>query len=893
MRVLDRSVYRGPHLYSATPMIRFALDLGALDERPTSTLPGFADALLERLPGLELHGCSRGRPGGLVERLREGTWIGHVVEHVALELQTSAGSPVTRGKTRSVKGSPGVYNVLYAYTVEAAGLLAGRQALDLVASLLPQEFAQVEGLDLLTRDGDEDLARLVQRAALGPTTQSIADAARRRGIPVERLDEQSLLRLGWGSRQKLVRASITSETSHLGVLNAGNKDLAKSLLASAGIPVPRGTVVRTADEAVTAAARIRGPVVTKPLDGNHGRGVTLDLIGDEAVRRGFEEAARHSRRVVVEEQFRGRDYRVLVIGGRVVAVAERMPAQVVGDGVSTVQQLVDRLNADPRRGAGHEKVLTRVVIDDHVRDLLAKQGLELVDVPGAGHPVLLRDTANLSTGGEAADRTDQLHPDNRILAERAAKVIGLDIAGLDIVSPDLSEPLSTTGGGIIEVNAAPGFRMHVQPSEGQPRDVAGPVVDLLYPPGSRSLIPVTAVTGTNGKSTTVRMLGHILARAGLTVGMTTTSGIYVDDNLVKAADASGPRSARLVLADPTVDAAVLETARGGILREGLAFPAADVGIVLNISADHLGLKGVETLEELARVKQVVVQHVRRRGTSILNADDPLTLRMARRARGRLAFLTLRPRSEWPPLLEENLRAGGLVAALEDDALVLFDGDERIRLIDAVDIPATLGGVARFNIMNALAAATAAYVQRVGVPTITDALSDFESTFEQNPGRLNLTRSPGFTTILDYAHNPAALRAIGTVVQRLRGRHERTIGVVSIPGDRRDEDIREMGQIAAGLFDELIFRERPDGRGRQAGGVVALLSEGAVDAGMDPSSVRRIVDEGEAVDAALRSAGPRDLVVVMPTDVDGVWRRIQEFRGSFVEDRAKKQGALHA
>lgn len=879
MRVLERSVYRGPHLYSETPMVRFMLDLGAFEGQPTNTLDGFADALLRELPGLEGHGCNGTRPGGLVARLREGTWLGHVIEHVALELQAVAGHRVTRGKTRSVKDRAGVYNVMYAYRDEAVGLAAGRLALETIARLLPAGPATIAGLDLLgpatTIDG---LRELVRVSTLGPTTQSIVDASERRGIPWQRLDEHSLVRLGQGSRQKLVRASITGETSHVAVESAGNKELTKSLLSAAGIPVPRGSVVTTADAAVQAARRIGARVVTKPLNGNHGRGVSVGLEGDEQVRAGFDAAAVHSPRVIVEERFEGRDYRVLVIGGRMVAAAERVIASVTGDGATALRDLVAALNADPRRGRGHERVMTRVNVTPRIIELIAAQGFGLDDVIPEGHEVVLGHTSNLSAGGEAIDRTNEVHPDNVFLAERAARVIGLDVAGLDILSPDLSLPLRETGGGIVEVNAAPGFRMHLQPSKGESRDVAEALVRTLYPHGSRSVIPITSVTGTNGKSTTVRMIGHILAHAGYTPGVTSTTGVYVGERLVRKADASGPKSARLVLGDPMVDAAVLETARGGLLREGLAYRRADVGIVLNVAADHLGLKGVDTLDDLASVKSVIVRQVKRRGTSVLNADDPRTRRMARRAGGTVAFFTLRDPA---PLLER----GGPVAALEPDGtLVIYEGGQRTPVMRAEEIPATLNGAALFNVQNALAAILAARAHRIEIPTIAAALRDFAGSYDQNPGRLNVTRAPGFATIVDYAHNPAALRSLGALVDQLRGHYARVIGVVSIPGDRRDEDILEVGSIAAGIFDDLIFRERPDGRGRAAGGVMTLLTQGAEAAGMTDEHMQRIMDEPAAMQTALTLAGPDDLVVLLPTDVDATWQQVQNFRSTTVARR---------
>lgn len=893
MQVTEVSVYRGPNLYSGLPMIRIQLDLGPLEAWPSNTLPQFNDRLLERLPGLSEHGCCYRERGGFVRRLQQGTWLGHVIEHVALELQSRAGFAVTRGKTRSQKGRPGVYNILYRYESEDVGLLAGRLAVEMVHALLPAEHQGLEGAECLGPRpeglGDPpdiavalaELEAVARRGRLGPTTASIVNEARRRGIPVTRLNNQSLVQLGWGARQKRIRASITSETSLIGVETAGDKDLTKRLLRDVRVATPKGAVVRTADDAVAAASRLSWPVVTKPLDGNHGRGVSLGLRTPDAVRRGFEQAARHSRRVIVEEEFEGRDHRILVVGGKVVAVAERKPAHVVGNGQDTISALIERVNADPRRGGGHEAVMTRIAVDDHVTDMLARAGMGVDSVPLPGQLVTLRATANLSTGGTATDRTDEIHPDNAAMARRAAVTVGLDVAGIDFIAPDISRSVRETGGGVVEVNAAPGFRMHLAPSEGRPRDVARAVVDQLFPRGTRSRIPIVGVTGSNGKSTVGRMVTAILRQDGLRVGLTNTSGVYIDGERVFDGDASGPRSARLVLRDPTVDAAVLEMARGGILREGLAVDRCDVGIVTNIAADHLGLKGVDSLQDLADVKSVVTEAVGRRGLSVLNGDDPLTLRMARHAGGRVAYFTLSGGHEVQPLLQKHVAEGGLLVSLEPSIhgglIVLQDGARRLEVMEAGTIPATLGAAARFNIANAMAAIAAAHGLRVPLATMIAALRAFQSTFEQNPGRLNVHDAYGIRFILDYAHNPAALRAIGDMLERMRPRHERLICVASIPGDRRDDDIREMGAVAAGIFDEVIFRERPDGRGRPAGSVMQLLTEGALSVGAAPARLRTIACEHAAVEAALSTAREGDLVVLMPTRVEEVWRQVLAFR----------------
>lgn len=894
MRVIESAVYRGPHFYSATPMIRIRLDLGRLELWPSHRIPGFTDRLLVALPGLEGHGCSYRAHGGFVRRLREGTWLGHIVEHVALELQTVAGTPVSRGKTRSVKGRQGVYDVLYAYEDETLARAAGRLALGLVDSLLPTEVQGLEGLDGLAAalpsvmerpfdvpSAQAALRRLASRGALGPTTRALVQEARRRGVPVRRLDEHSLIQLGQGARRKLLRASITGDTSQIAVQTAGDKDLTKRLLTAVGVPVPRGVVVRGAEQAVEAAKSLRAPLVVKPLDGNHGRGVNLGLVTPDQVRWGFDQAVRHSRHVVIEEQFVGRDYRILVVGGDVVAVAERRPASVVGDGRSTVTQLIEAVNRDPRRGVGHDQVMTRITIDDHVLEMLARAGLAPDSIPLAGAEVALRATANLSTGGTAIDRTDEIHPDNASIARRAAMTVGLGVAGIDFVAPDIAKSVRETGGGIVEVNAAPGFRMHLEPSEGRPRDVAGPVLASLYPRGAPSRIPIIAITGTNGKSTVGRMTASIFRAHGRTVGLTNTSGVFVNDERLLKADASGPKSARMVLADPTVEVAVLETARGGILREGLAFDYCDVGMVLNVTPDHLGLKGVDTLEDLAKVKSVVTESVGRRGVSILNGDDPMTLRLARHAGGRIAYFTLEGGPEMSPFLQKHVAEGGLLAAREPSVrggdLVIHDRGRRVVVMSADEIPATLSGMAEFNVANALAALIAGHAQGVPVETMARALRAFASSHVDNPGRFNIHEAHGFRAIVDYAHNPAALRAIGDVVERLRPTVGRTIGVVSIPGDRRDEDIRQMGEIAAGLFDELIFRERPDGRGRASGSVIALLSEGALSRGFPEGRLHRVLREDQAVDLGLRLARPGDLVMLFPTSVEAVWRQVEAFQ----------------
>jgi cyanophycin synthetase len=905
MSVLETGVYRGAHYYSHTPMVRIQVDLGRMEDYPTSRIEGFTERLLEVLPGVGRHGCSLKVRGGFERRLREGTWIGHVAEHVALELQTLAGSRATRGKTRSVKGKPGVYNIMFAYNEEKVGLMAGRIALELVDSLLPPELKGIEGLDRVYAMGGafdfarrmEDLKRLVKRSTLGPTTKALVDEAQRRGIPVMRLDERSLIQLGHGRFQQKIRASITGRTGLISTDTAGDKNLTKKLLDESGIPVPRGVVVREVEEAVRAARRLRYPLVTKPLDGNHGRGVTIEIQSEEQLRFGFREAQAQAkgRDVIIEQYFPGNDHRILVVDGKMVAVAERIPAQVVGDGVSTIRQLVEQVNKDPRRGDGHENVMTRIKIDAIVEEFLGRAGLTPDSIPETDQVVQLRATANLSTGGTAIDRTNEIHPDNADIARRAALVIGLDVCGVDFVCPDISRSVRETGGGVIEVNAAPGLRMHIDPSEGAPRDVAKPIIEMLFPRGRNARVPIIAITGTNGKSTVGRMTKHIMRYTGCTVGLTSTSGVYVNDVLVFEGDATGPRSARMVLRDPTVEVAVLETARGGLLREGLAYDEADIGAVLNVTPDHLGLKGINTLEDLANVKSLIVERVHRSGTSVLNADDPMTVKMARRARGRIIWFSLRGGADMSPMLREHIDEGGRAVVREPGedggTIVLYDDSRREMIMKAGDIPATLHGMAEFNVANALAATAICIAHNVPILTIRSALAQFRSTFEQNPGRLNVHDAHGFRVILDYAHNAAGMQALGNVIRGLSHRYKRTLGVISIPGDRRDEDIIEMGRISGAMFDELFFREDPSTRGRQRGEVMRLLSEGAAEAGRTPEHIHLIAGESAATAAALAAGRPGDLIVITPTDVNGTWQQVLDFKPAMI--RSGSRGPLVA
>ncbi|GAA5527854.1 cyanophycin synthetase [Herpetosiphon gulosus] len=877
MKILDTRVYRGPNYWLYKPAINMTVDLEELEAYPTHLLGDFVDRLLALVPSLDDHHCSLGRPGGFVERLRDGTWLGHVLEHLALELQCLAGTYVTQGKTRGT-GQDGQYFVIFQYGQEDVGIEAANLALRLIQFLLPENLpsAMPAGeratFDLVREK--EDLARMAVRLAFGPSTASLVKAAEERGIPWLRLNEHSLVQFGHGKYQKRIQATITSQTSHIGVEVAQDKQLTNKLLEDAGLPVPRQRVVRSAEGAVQAARRLRYPLVVKPLDASHGRGISIGLTTEEEVQVAFAQAQEYRSYVIVEELVPGSDHRVLVINGEVVAVSERVPGHVVGDGQHTVAELVEIVNSDPRRGVGHENVLTKLEIDHQAERCMEKAGVSLETVLEAGQVLYLRSTGNLSTGGTAIDRTDMIHYENAQIAIRAAKIVGLDVAGIDFIIPDISRPVSEVGGGIVEVNAAPGFRMHVAPSEGTPRDAAGPVIDMLFPAGTPSRIPLAALTGTNGKTTTARMTGHILKMAGYHVGMTSTDGIYIDGERVLRGDMTGPKSARMVLRDPTVDAAVLETARGGILREGLGYDEVDVGAILNISADHLGLRGIDTLEEMAKVKSLIIEVIKRDGWAVLNADDPLVAKLVSRTRAKPFYFSFDPAN---PLVREQVQVGGRAIVVEKgvngDMVTLYDKGRHIPLLWTHLIPATLEGRAKFNVANAMAAAALAYSLGISIENIRQGLRTFTTSFYQTPGRLNVFDEHPFRVILDYGHNPAAVSNLIDVVRQLP-REGKAICVISVPGDRRDVDAREIGRLlGAGVFDQIIIKEDTSLRGRKEGEMPGYIREGLAEAGFAESNIHYTRHEREAIAMALDGAQRGDLVMVFADEPTDAWKQI--------------------
>ena len=880
MRILERSVFVGPSLYAHFPVIRLELDLGELEQWPTGRLgAAFVDGLIAALPGLAEHGCSYREPGGFIRRMREGdgTWLGHVLEHVAIELQNVAGEDVTFGKTRSVD-KPGVYSVIYEYTQKEEGIAAGELALRLLSSLLPEELrtrnSVPEGWEWPT--ARDEFIRYAQRRALGPSTASLVRAAEERDIPWLLLNGQSLVQLGHGKYQQRIQATVTGRTPHIAVELASDKEETNKILATLGLPVPKQELVTSEDGALRAARRLGVPVVTKPFNGNHGRGISIHLMTDEEVIAGFNEAREISRSVIVENFLSGDDHRLLVVNGELVAATRRTPGHVVGDGTQTIAQLVDVVNADPRRGVGHEKVLTRIVLDAQAEMMMERVGYTAESVPKAGETVFLRSTANLSTGGTATDVTDVIHPDNRDMAVRAIRAIGLDVGGVDFLTTDITESYKTIGGGICEVNAAPGFRMHVSPSEGTPRDAAGPVIDMLFPQGTPSRVPIAAVTGTNGKTTTARMLAHITKMAGYTPGLTTTDGVYIDGQRTVEGDMTGPVSARMVLSDPQIDIAILETARGGLIRAGMGVPKVNVGAVLNVQSDHLGLKGIDTLEQLAEVKRIVVEVAT--DCAVLNADDPNVLKMSGYTDAKvICYVTMNPSHA---LVREHVRAGGRACALEagvnGSMITLYDKGSHIPLLWTHLIPATMEGRALHNVQNAMVAASMAFSLGIKLDAIRQGLRTFDTTFFQAPGRMNVYSEHPFKVLFDYGHNAHAVSVMADLAQRLDVTGRRIV-VICGPGDRRDEDLVAIANAVAGRFDHYICRRDDSLRGRDGDEVPGILARALQAAGVPDEAISIIPDEQKAIDAALHMGRHGDLLLIFADALVRSWKQIIKFR----------------
>jgi cyanophycin synthetase len=865
MKILETKVMRGPNYWSnyRKKLIVIKLDLGELEASPTHKIDGFKERLLELIPSLWKHRCSPGYEGGFAERLERGTWLGHVVEHVALEIQSLAGMDCGYGRTRNA-GEKGVYHVVFTYETEKAGLYAAKAAVNLVE-------AMVAGTNYDLQQDIDILHELYLDEKFGPSTQSIVDEAVRRNIPYTRLDAHSRVMLGQGVNQKIFCATIAGSTSNLGVELACDKEATKRILSDAFIPVPQGGLIYDEEELDAVIDKIGFPMVIKPVDGNHGRGITTNILNRETALTAFQDAKKISRKVIVEKFIKGNDHRFLLVNYKLVAVAKRVPAKVIGDGRSTIAELVDEVNADPERGEGHAKNLTKIKVDEHTLSIIQDRGYDMETILQIGEILYLKDTANLSTGGTAQDVTDIVHPENVFMAERVARLMQLDICGIDVMAEDITKPLTKHNGAILEVNACPGFRMHNKPSSGIQRNVASHVLDMFYPKQAESRIPIVAVTGTNGKTTTTRLIAHMAQAAGKYTGYTTTDGIYINGHMITSGDCSGPTSATTILKDPSVDFAVFETARGGILRSGLAFDHCNISIITNLTGDHLGLKDIHTIEQLARVKEVVVQSTFDKGYAILNADDDLVYAMKNDLSCNVALFSLDSESE---RITSHCEAGGLAAVVDNGYLTIIDGKWKTRLVHVKDIPLTLSGHAVFNIQNILPSVITAILSNFGKQNILDALKSFFPSPEMTPGRMNTFNFANHTVVLDYAHNEGCFREIEKYMAHVDV--PRKIGIIAATGDRREEDIHKIGYYAARIFDEIIIRHDKDGRGRSQEELTSLLLQGIQQHRPD-MMVQVISDEQASITHATTHAVPGSLIFVCTDDVHESIRFMKELQ----------------
>ncbi|MFY7742747.1 MAG: cyanophycin synthetase [Flavobacterium sp.] len=864
MKILKIQALRGPNIWSVQrkKLIQMRLDLEEMEQFPTNKIEGFRERIEAMFPTMIEHRCSEGTRGGFFMRIERGTWMGHVIEHIALEIQTLAGMETGFGRTRETK-TPGIYNVVFSYVEENVGLFAAESSVRIAEALIAGTNYDVEA-DI------QKMREIRERVRLGPSTGSIVEEAVARDIPWIRLGTNSLVQLGYGVNQMRFQATITCKTSNIAVDIACDKEETKRMLEMASIPVASGSICVDEEDLEHTIKKIGYPIVIKPLDGNHGKGASINVVTWEDAVEGLAHAKKYSRRVIVEKFITGFDFRVLVIDNKMVAAAKRVPAHVVGDGSHSIQALIDITNQDPRRGYGHENVLTEITVDRDTTDLLEKLGYTLETVPKKDEIVYLKSTANLSTGGTSVDVTDMMHPENIFLAERISRVIGLDVCGIDIMAENLTQPLKENGGVILEVNAAPGFRMHLAPSEGLPRNVAAPVIDMLYPPGKPSRIPIISVTGTNGKTTTTRLLAHIVKNNGFRVGFTTSDGIYIQNHMLEKGDTTGPISAEYILKDPTVEFAVLETARGGILRAGLGFSRCDIAIITNIREDHLGLSDIDTLDDLARVKSVVVRSVKKDGWAILNAEDEQCLKIANDLGCQIAYFGM---DEENPVVKKLSKEGKIVAVFENGFITIKKGDWKIRVEKALHIPLTLGGKAKFMIQNVLAATLASYLYGFKTEDISLSLQTFIPSVAQTPGRMNIFEFKKFKVMIDFAHNPAGYSAIEDLLSNMEA--TRKIGIIAGVGDRRDEDIRDCAEIAARMFDHIIIRQEKHLRGRTEQEIIDLILEGIKKANR-PVTYEIITKEVEAIKHAISIAEEGTFITALSDVVTNAIEIVQEY-----------------
>lgn len=876
MEILGVKTLKGPNIWSITyhNLIEATINIGPLEQKPTNEIPGFFDRLVSAIPSLHSHHCSEGHEGGFFERVQRGTWMAHVAEHLAIELQVLAGMDVTFGRTRG-SGTRGTYHVAVQYLYPQAGKEALKSALDLSMALIQDQPYDINA-------AIDRLEKIRERNAPGVSTAAILAEARERNIPYRALNSGSLYILGYGANQRRIEASITCATSGISIDMASDKQYTKALLHRAYIDVPEGETATTVEQLLETIEWLGYPVAIKPLDASQGRGITTNIRTEKDAIAAFGIAQAFSKKVIVERFIEGDDYRLLVVNNKLVAAAKRTPASVTGDGKLTIRQLVEEANRDPRRGNGHANVLTKIDFDAKSEELLARKQLTADSVPERGEIIYLKATANLSTGGTSADVTDIVHPDNIRLAERVSRIINLDVCGIDVVAKDIAQPLRGGNGCIIEVNACPGLRMHMEPTVGIRRNVAEPIVSMLFPEGETSRIPIVAVTGTNGKTTTTRLVAHLAKVAGHNVGYTTTDGIYIDDHAICYGDCTGEASAEAVLSDPLVEFAVLECARGGILRSGLGFDECSTSIVTNVSEDHLGLDGIKTLRDMRRVKAVVAESTMREGYTILNAEDDEVYYMGDYVECNIALFALDPKND---RVRRHCEDNGLAAVIEDEYITVYKGKWKTRLCKVNEVPLSFNGAAKCMIRNILAAVLAGVVHKFDTDKIREALKTFVPSPEKTPGRFNVFEFPDFKVMVDYAHNQAAMRELKTFLDNISS--TRKVGIITGVGDRRDSDIRELGKIAADIFDEIIIRHDADLRGRSADEMTNLLTQGIRET--DPSMrVRVIPDENSALAYAISNAVAGSFITTLTESVHEVIAFVQHSRDIYEHEQVVAQ-----
>ncbi|MDZ7755804.1 cyanophycin synthetase [Rhodohalobacter sp.] len=863
MKILNIKVTNGPNYWSINKkrLVVMELDIEDLETQPTDEIKGFYQRIKKAIPSLWEHNCSEGVPGGFFSRVKRGTWMGHVVEHIGIEIQVLAGLQVGFGRARGT-GVKGHYNVVFECVDAESGHLAAEKAV-----LIAQQL--VDGIDIDINKHVNEIREMNSANMPGPSTTSLLKEAASRGIPYIRLEDRSTYQLGYGRFQKKIAATITSSTSNMAVELACDKEACHDFLKEMSVPVAEGDVVESIEELKVSVKSLGFPLVVKPVSGNQGRGVTTNIKSEKEAVAAFELAGEISERVIVERHISGLDYRLLTIDGKFVAAAKRTPAHVVGDGFSTIQQLINIVNKDSGRGENHDNILTKIKIGPSAISILSQKGYTLDTVLPRDKILYLDYAANLSKGGTAEDVTDNVHPEIAMMAARIGRMIGLDICGIDVMASTLNKPLHETGGVVLEVNAAPGFRMHLSPSKGKPRNVAAPVLDMLFPKGQKSRIPIIAVTGTNGKTTTTRLISHIMKGAGRKVGYTTTDGVYVNDELIMKGDCGGPKSAQIVLKDPGVDTAVLECARGGILRLGLGFDYCDVAVVTNVASDHLGMKGINDLKQMSSLKSVVPESVHPSGFAVLNADDDRVYSMRNRVRCSVVLFSLEPDN---PKIMSHREAGGISVVLKDQYITILDG-ESVHVVEHVEnIPLSFKGQAGFMIENIMASVAAAYTQNISPAQIGEMLCSFVPSPEKTPGRMNLFSFPNYDILVDYAHNPAGLMAVQQYLKS--SSYEDKIGIVCGLGDRRDEDSIELGRIAAETFDKIIIREDSDLRGKAAGETTETIKKGIGNSPFSPSVVA-IANEKEALQYAMENALPGTLIMLCVENIDEVISMMQK------------------